>query len=172
DLMQLVGPRVRFYDFESGVKGKPGYRPERDLDEAAVIERWGVPPNMVADILALTGDTSDNVPGVPGIGPKTAAQLIQEYGDLETLLSRASEIKQPKRRETLIENADKARLSKRLVLLDENAPVPVPLDELGLNDLDARRLIAFFKAMEFTTITKRVATDYGIDINEVEADPA
>jgi DNA polymerase I len=172
DLMQLVGPHVRFYDFESGVKGKPGYRPERDLDEAAVIERWGVPPNMVADILALTGDTSDNVPGVPGIGPKTAAQLIQEYGDLETLLSRASEIKQPKRRETLIENADKARLSKRLVLLDENAPVPVPLDELGLNDLDARRLIAFFKAMEFTTITKRVATDYGIDINEVEADPA
>ncbi len=172
DLMQLVGPRIRFFDFESGIKGKPGYRPERDLDEAGVVERWGVPPSMIPDVLALTGDTSDNVPGVPGIGPKTAVQLLEQFGDLETLLARAGEIKQPKRRETLIENADKARLSRQLVLLDDKAPVPVPLDELTLNDLDPRRLIAFFKAMEFTTVTKRVATDYGIDINEVEPDPA
>lgn len=172
DLMQLVSPKIRFFDFESGVKGKPGYRPERDLDEAAVTERWGVPPAKIADMLALMGDTSDNVPGVPGIGQKTAAQLIGEYGDLETLLARAEEIKQPKRREALIANADVARLSKRLVVLDDEAPVPVPLDDLRLGTLDARRLIAFFKAMEFTTVTKRVAADYDVDLNAVEADPA
>ncbi|GGK33687.1 DNA polymerase I [Salinarimonas ramus] len=172
DLMQLVGPKVRFYDFESGVKGKPGYRPERDLDEAAVIERWGVPPKQIADVLALMGDTSDNVPGVPGIGQKTASQLIVEYGDLETLLAKAPEIKQPKRREALIANADVARLSKRLVLLDDEAPTPVPIDDLRVGDLDARRLIAFFKAMEFTTVTKRVAAEYDVDLNTVEPDPA
>ncbi len=171
DLMQLVGPNVRFFDFESGVKGKNGYRAERNLDVAGVIERWGVPPEMIADVLALTGDTSDNIPGVPGIGPKTAVQLLEQFGDLETLLERAGEIKQPKRRETLIENADKARLSKQLVLLDEKAPVPVPLDDLGLAEIDAKKLVAFFKAMEFTTITKRVATEYDIDLNAVEADP-
>ncbi|MGJ3265350.1 MAG: DNA polymerase I [Salinarimonas sp.] len=172
DLMQLVGPKVRFFDFESGIKGKPGYRPERDLDEAAVTERWGVPPKQIADVLALMGDTSDNVPGVPGIGQKTAAQLVSEYGDLETLLARASEIKQPKRRETLIANADVARLSKRLVLLDDAAPMPVPVDDLRLGTFDARRLIAFFKAMEFTTVTKRVAADYDLDLNGVEPDAA
>ena len=90
DLMQLVGPLVCFYDFESGAKGKPGYRPERNLDEAAVTEKWeGLPPEKIGDVLALMGDTSDNVPGVPGIGLKTAAQLIKEFGDLETLLARA-----------------------------------------------------------------------------------
>lgn len=172
DLMQLVSPKIRFFDFESGVKGKPGYRPERDLDEAAVTERWGVPPNRIADVLALMGDTSDNVPGVPGIGQKTAAQLILEFGDLETLLARASEIKQPKRRETLLENADKARLSKRLVDLDENAPMPVPVDDLRLVEFDAKRLIAFFKAMEFTTVTRRVATEYEVDLDAVDPDPA
>ena len=171
DLMQLVGPNVRFFDFESGIKGKAGYRAERNLDVEGVIERWGVPPEKIADVLALTGDTSDNVPGVPGIGPKTAVQLLEQFGDLETLLERAGEIKQPKRRETLIENADKARLSKKLVLLDEKAPVPVPLDDLTLAEIDAQKLIAFFKAMEFTTITKRVATEYDIDLNAVEADP-
>ncbi|TVR08906.1 MAG: DNA polymerase I, partial [Salinarimonadaceae bacterium] len=172
DLMQLVGPNVRFYDFESGIKGKPGYRPERKLDEAGVIERWGVNPSMIADVLALTGDASDNVPGVPGIGPKTAVQLLEEYGDLETLLARAGEIKQPKRRETLIENADKARLSKKLVLLDEAAPVPAPLEDLAMSELDAKKLVAFFKAMEFTTVTKRVAADYGVDLDAVDPDPA
>ena len=90
DLMQLVGPLVCFYDFELGAKGKPGYRPERNLDEAAVMEKWeGLPPEKIGDLLALMGDASDNVPGVPGIGLKTAAQLIKEFGDLETLLERA-----------------------------------------------------------------------------------
>ena len=158
DLMQLVGPKVCFYDFESGSKGKPGYRPERNLDEAAVTEKWeGIPPEKIGDVLALMGDTSDNVPGVPGIGLKTAAQLIKEFGDLETLLERAPEIKQPKRRETLIANAESARLSKKLVTLDCEAPVPVPLDDLRLPEPDPKTLIGFLKAMEFNTLTRRVA---------------
>ncbi|MDQ4135468.1 MAG: DNA polymerase I, partial [Pseudomonadota bacterium] len=164
DLMQLVGPRVRFYDFESGQKGKPGYRPERNLDEAAVTERWeGIPPAKIGDVLALMGDASDNVPGVPGIGMKTAAQLIKEFGDLDTLLARANEIKQPKRRETLIENADKARLSKQLVTLDCKAPLPKALDDLRLQDANPRSLVSFLKALEFSTLTRRVAELYDID---------
>ena len=172
DLMQLVGPLVCFYDFESGAKGKPGYRPERNLDEAAVMEKWeGLPPEKIGDLLALMGDASDNVPGVPGIGLKTAAQLIKEFGDLETLLERAYEIKQPKRRETLIANADMARLSKKLVTLDCEAPLPVPLDALPVPDLDAKALIGFLKAMEFNTITRRVADLYNADSAMIEPDP-
>jgi DNA polymerase I len=171
DLMQLVGPTVCFYDFESGSKGKPGYRPERNLDEAAVTEKWeGIPPEKIGDVLALMGDTSDNVPGVPGIGLKTAAQLIKEYGDLETLLERAPEIKQPKRRETLINNADSARLSKKLVTLDCEAPVPVPLDDLRLPQPDPKTLIGFLKAMEFSTLTRRVAELYEADPAAIEPD--
>src|SRR6185295_2015400 len=110
----------------------PGYRPERRLDEAGVIEYFGVPPNKVIDVQALVGDTSDNVPGVPGIGVKTASALIQEYGDLDTLLARASEIKQPKRRELLTTYAEQARLSKKLVTLDANVRPEVPLAALGM----------------------------------------
>ncbi|MBB5754001.1 DNA polymerase I [Prosthecomicrobium pneumaticum] len=172
DLMQLVTDKVTFYDFESGVKGKPGYRPERRLDRAGVIEKFGVPPEKVTDVQALVGDPTDNVPGVPGIGIKTAAQLITEFGDLETLLSRLSEIKQPKRRETLIENAERARLSKRLVTLDCDMAVGVPLADLALGALDAKRLVAFLKALEFTTLTKRVADAYGVDPAEIEPDAA
>jgi len=172
DLMQLVGPKVCFYDFESGSKGKPGYRPERNLDEAAVIEKWeGIPPEKIGDVLALMGDTSDNVPGVPGIGLKTAAQLIKEYGDLETLLARATEIKQPKRRETLINNAEAARLSKKLVTLDCEAPVPVPLDDLRVPEPDPKTLISFLKAMEFSTLTRRVAELYDADPAAIDPDP-
>ncbi|MGO4526736.1 DNA polymerase I [Microvirga sp. 2MCAF35] len=172
DLMQLVGPKVCFYDFESGSKGKPGYRPERNLDEAAVIEKWeGIPPEKIGDVLALMGDTSDNVPGVPGIGLKTAAQLIKEYGDLETLLERAPEIKQPKRRETLINNAESARLSKKLVTLDCEAPVPVPLDDLRVPEPEPKTLIGFLKAMEFSTLTRRVAELYEADPAAIAPDP-
>ena len=171
DLMQLVGSGITFYDFESGTRGKPGYRPERRLDREGVIEKFGVPPEKVPDVQALVGDPTDNVPGVPGIGIKTAAQLINEYGDLETLLARASEIKQPKRREALIEHAERARISKRLVTLDCNAPVPVPLADLRLAEVDAKRLIAFLKALELNTLTKRVAETYGIDAAEIEPDP-
>lgn len=172
DLMQLVDPLVLFYDFESGSKGKPGYRPERNLDVAAVTEKWeGIPPEKIGDVLALMGDTSDNVPGVPGIGLKTAAQLIKEYGDLDTLLARAGDIKQPKRRETLINNAEAARLSKKLVTLDCEAPLPVPLDALRLPEPDPKALIAFLKAMEFSTLTRRVADLYDVDPTQIEPDP-
>jgi DNA polymerase-1 len=107
---------------------------------------------------------------VPGIGIKTAAQLIVEYGDLETLLLRAGEIKQPKRREALIENAEKARISRQLVLLDDKVDLDVPLDELAVHEPDARKLIAFLKAMEFSTLTRRVAEYSQIDPADIEAD--
>ncbi len=98
---------------------------------------------------ALIGDSTDNVPGVPGIGVKTAAQLIIEYGDLETLLARAGEIKQDKRRQTLIDNAELARISKRLVTLDQNVELDVPVEDLAVHEPDYKNLIAFLKAMEF-----------------------
>ncbi|GJD50216.1 DNA polymerase I [Methylobacterium crusticola] len=173
DLMQLVGDLVRFYDFESGQKGKPGYRPERNLDRAAIVERWeGLGPEQIGDALALIGDTSDNVPGVPGIGLKTAAALLKEFGGLEALLERAAEIKQPKRRETLLANLDQARLSRRLVALDEAVPVPVPLDALGLPRPDPQRLVGFLKAMEFNTLTRRIASMLDVDPEAVRPDPA
>ncbi|MBN8920801.1 MAG: DNA polymerase I, partial [Rhizobiales bacterium] len=171
DLMQMVGDGVTFYDFESGIKGKPGYRPERRLDRAGVIEKFGVPPEKVPDVQALIGDPTDNVPGVPGIGIKTAAQLINEFGDLETLLARVDEIKQPKRRESLIEHTESARISKTLVTLDSGMTVDVPLADLALAEVDAKQLIAFFKAMEFTTLTKRAAEIYSIDAGAIDPDP-
>ncbi len=173
DLMQLVGDLVRFYDFESGQKGKPGYRPERNLDRAAIIERWeGLNPEQIGDALALIGDTSDNVPGVPGIGLKTAAALIKEFGSLEALLEKASTIKQPKRRETLLSHIDQARLSRRLVALDEAVPVPVPLDALALPKPDPERLVGFLKAMEFNTLTRRIAQMLHVDPEAVRPDPS
>ena len=135
-----------------------------------MIEKFGVPPDKVIEVQALIGDSTDNVPGVPGIGVKTAAQLIGEYGDLETLLARAGEIKQEKRRETLIENADKARLSKTLVTLDAHVPLDVPIADLAVHDPDARRLIAFLKAMEFSSLIRRVAEFSGVDPAEIEPD--
>ncbi|BAT59271.1 DNA polymerase I [Variibacter gotjawalensis] len=171
DLMQMVRPGVTFYDFESGIKGKPGYRPERRLDRDGVIEKFGVPPEKVPDVQALIGDPTDNVPGVPGIGIKTASQLINEYGDLESLLARTAEIKQPKRRETLEQNAEAARLSKKLVTLDCNMKVDTPLEDLVVPELDAKHLLGFLKAMEFTAITKRVSDLYEVDASQVEADP-
>ena len=147
DLMQLVTDKVTMYDTMK----------DRRIGIAEVIEKFGVPPEKVVEVQALAGDSTDNVPGVPGIGIKTAAQLIVEYGDLETLLARAGEIKQPKRREALIENAEKARISRQLVLLDDKVKLDVPLDELAVHEPDARKLIAFLKAMEFSTLTRRVA---------------
>lgn len=171
DLMQMVGPKVAMYDPASGESGGRGARPERRIGVGEVLEYFGVPPEKVTDVQALAGDSTDNVPGVPGIGIKTAAQLIGEYGDLETLLARAGEIKQPKRRESLLTNAEAARISKTLVTLVRDVSVEVPLEDLVLEAPDARRLIAFLKAMEFTTITRRVAEAYGVEAAEVEADP-
>jgi len=160
DLMQLVNDRVVMYDTMK----------ERRIGTAEVVEKFGVPPDKVIEVQALIGDSTDNVPGVPGIGVKTAAQLIGEYGDLETLLARVSEIKQLKRREALIENADKARLSKTLVTLDAHVPLDVPLADIAVHDLDSKRLIAFFKAMEFNSLTRRVAEFSGADPAEIEPD--
>jgi DNA polymerase I len=160
DLMQLVTAQVTMYDTMK----------DRRIGIAEVIEKFGVPPEKVVEVQALAGDSTDNVPGVPGIGVKTAAQLIVEYGDLETLLARASEIKQPKRREALIENAEKARISRKLVLLDDKVALDVPLGELAVQEPDARKLIAFLKAMEFATLTRRVAEYAHIDPADVEAD--
>ena len=159
DLMQLVGPHVIMLDT---MKNKRIAEPE-------VMEKFGVTPDKVVDVQSLAGDSVDNVPGVPGIGVKTAAQLINEYGDLETLLSRASEIKQTKRRENLIEFADQARISRRLVELDCNTPVEVPLSYAAVRKLDGEKALAFLKAMEFTTLTRRVAETAGKDAGEVPA---
>jgi len=160
DLMQLVTDKVLMYDTMK----------DRRIGIPEVIEKFGVPPEKVVEVQALAGDSTDNVPGVPGIGVKTAAQLIVEYGDLEQLLFRATEIKQPKRREALIENAEKARISRKLVLLDDKVDLEVPLDELAVHEPDARKLIAFLKAMEFSTLTKRVAEYSQIDPSDVTAD--
>src|SRR4029079_19232283 len=139
------------------------------IGEAEVMEKFGVGPDRVVDVQALAGDSTDNVPGVPGIGVKTASQLINEFGDLETLLARASEIKQEKRRQTLIDNAEMARISKRLVTLDQHVPLEVPVEDLAVHQPDYKHLIAFLKAMEFSTLTRRVAEKSGIEANEIEA---
>ncbi|MCW1995876.1 DNA polymerase I [Bradyrhizobium diazoefficiens] len=162
DLMQLVNDRITMYDTMK----------DRRIGIPEVIEKFGVPPEKVVEVQALAGDSTDNVPGVPGIGIKTAAQLIVEYGDLEQLLFRATEIKQPKRREALIENAEKARISRKLVLLDDKVELEVPLDDLAVHEPDARKLIAFLKAMEFSTLTRRVADYSQIDPANVDADVA
>src|SRR6267154_1952977 len=160
DLMQLVNDCVTMYDTMK----------DRRIGIPEVIEKFGVPPEKVVEVQALAGDSTDNVPGVPGIGVKTAAQLIVEYGDLETLLLRAGEIKQPKRREALIENAEKARISRQLVLLDDKVALDVPLDDLAVHEPDARKLIAFLKAMEVSTLTRRVAEYSQIDPSNVAPD--
>jgi DNA polymerase-1 len=136
-----------------------------------VIEKFGVPPEKVADVQALAGDSVDNVPGVPGIGIKTAAQLINEFGDLETLLARAGEIKQPKRREALMAFADQARVSKKLVQLECGVPLRHPIEDLGLHEPDPRRLVAFLRAMEFNALLRRVAASYDLDTSEIDPDP-
>src|SRR3981081_1054922 len=161
DLMQLVNDCVIMYDTMK----------DRRIGVPEVVEKFGVPPNKVIEVQALIGDSTDNVPGVPGIGVKTAAQLICEYGDLETLLARAGEIKQEKRRQTLIDNADKARLSKQLVTLDQNVALDVPVGDLAVHDPDYKKLVAFLKAMEFNTLTRRVAEFSGVDAGEIEPDP-
>ncbi len=153
DLMQLVGGGVEMLD---AMKNKR-------IDRDGVVEKFGVGPERVVDVQALAGDSVDNVPGAPGIGVKTAALLINEYGDLETLLDRAEEIKQPKRRQTLIEKRDQIELSKKLVQLDENTPLDFTLDDLEVKDPDAETLMKFLAEMEFRTLTKRIADKLGVE---------
>jgi DNA polymerase-1 len=158
DLMQIVRPGIVMYDT---MKNKV-------IDEAGVVEKFGVPPEKVVDVQALIGDTSDNVPGVPGIGVKTAALLINEYGDLDTLLARAEEIKQQKRRENLITFADQARLSRTLVTLDINVALDVELAETAVHQPDTEALTAFMRQMEFSTLLRRVAEGLGAPLPEVD----
>ncbi|MEO9572813.1 MAG: DNA polymerase I [Tateyamaria sp.] len=158
DLMQLVGDGVEMLD---AMKNKR-------IDRDGVFEKFGVFPERVVDVQALAGDSVDNVPGAPGIGIKTAALLINEYGDLDALLERAGEIKQPKRRETLIDNADQIRLSRKLVLLDENTPLDFTIDDLEVRDPHPDQLLPFLAEMEFRTLTKRIATQLGVEEPEIK----
>lgn len=151
DLMQLVGNGVRMFD---PMKNKY-------MGEDEVMEKFGVTPDKVVDVQALAGDSVDNVPGVPGIGLKTAALLINEYGDLETLLARAGEIKQPKRRESLIEHADKARISKKLVALDANVAPPLPIDDLKVSAPDKDTLFGFLTEQGFRSVLTRMEKQFG-----------
>ncbi len=160
DLMQLVTDGVIMFDTMK----------DKKIGRAEVMEKFGVPPDKVIEVQALIGDSTDNVPGVPGIGVKTAAQLIGEYGDLETLLQRAPEIKQDKRRQSLIDNAEKARLSKKLVTLDDQVKLNVPIGDLAVHEPDYKRLIAFLKAMEFNALMRRVAEYSGAEAGEIEAE--
>ncbi len=146
DLMQLVAPGVAMWDPMKS----------REIGPAEVMERFGVGPDLVQDCLALAGDSSDNVPGVPGIGVKTAAQLLNAFGSLDELLASASTIKQPKRRQALIDFAEQARLSKRLVALRHDAPLPVELDGTVRQPLDGQTLLAFLQANDFRALIGRI----------------
>ena len=161
DLMQLVTSQVSMYD---GMKDKQISIPE-------VIEKWGVPPEKMIDLQSLTGDSTDNVPGIPGIGPKTAAQLLEEFGDLDTLLARASEIKQTKRRENIIAYADQTKIARQLVTLKTDVPMEIDLDGLMLEPQDGPKLIGFLKAMELTSLTRRVAEATDTVAAEIEPVP-
>ncbi|MBI3672897.1 MAG: DNA polymerase I, partial [Rhizobiales bacterium] len=161
DLMQLVRPGVALYDTMK----------DKEIGEAEVLEKFGVPPNKVIEVQALSGDSVDNIPGVPGIGIKTGAQLINEYGDLETLLSRAPEIKQQKRRENLIEFAEQARLSKKLVTLDDHVPVEHDVGSFAVDQPRAQQLIGFLKTLEFSSFTKKVAGELDADMAAIDPVP-
>ena len=159
DLMQLVSDKVSLLDT---MKNKR-------ISFEEVMEKFGVAPDKVIDVQSLAGDSVDNVPGAPGIGVKTAAQLINEYGDVLSLLERAEEIKQPKRRQTLIDHADNIRISRELVTLKTDVPVDIQLDALKVSDPDPNTLIAFLEEMEFRTITRRVKEQFEA---EGEIEPA
>ena len=156
DLMQLVSKEVRLYD---PMKNKL-------IGEKEVLDKFGVKPNQVIDVQSLAGDSSDNIPGVPGIGIKTAAELINKYKNLDKLLERADEIKQNKRRETLIENKDKAILSKKLVTLKDDVPVKEKLSDFILKDIKKENLFNFLREMEFNRLLSQAISFYGESQND------
>ncbi|MEL7415905.1 MAG: 5'-3' exonuclease H3TH domain-containing protein, partial [Pseudomonadota bacterium] len=153
DLMQLVGGGVEMVD---------GMKAQR-IGIEEVEAKFGVGPEKVVDVQALAGDSVDNVPGAPGIGIKTAALLIQEYGDVETLLERAEEIKQPKRRQSLIDNAEQIRVSKRLVTLAQDVPYEVGFEEMEVREPEPEKVVGFLQSMEFRTLTNRIAEKLGVE---------
>ena len=159
DLMQLVGNGVEMYD---AMKNKR-------IGSEQVVEKFGVGPNRVIDVQSLAGDSVDNVPGAPGIGIKTAALLINEYGDLDSLLERASEIKQPKRRETLIDNADQIRTSRDLVTLKTDMKMDCDLDDFAVHAPDPEVMLKFLSEMEFRTMSTRIANKFGVSAPEIKA---
>ncbi len=161
DLMQLVGDQVSMLDTMKNLR----------IGREQVFDKFGVRPEKVVDVQALCGDSVDNVPGAPGIGVKTAALLINEYGDLDTLLSRAGEIKQEKRRQTLIDFADQVRLSRELVKLTCDAPLPCPIDDLKVADPDGPTISEFLARMEFNTLARRVEAACGAPAPAAAARP-
>jgi len=161
DLMQMVGPKIKMFD---AMKNK-------EIGPAEVVEKFGVGPDKVIDVQALAGDSADNVPGVPGIGVKTAAQLIGEYGDLDGVLANAENIKQPKRREALIENADKARISRELVTLKDDVPVDVPLGDLVAKPVEPEVLLRFLQEQAFKSLITRMESKYGVTAPPADESP-
>ena len=162
DLMQLISERISMWD---PIKQKP-------IGAAEVREKFGVGPEKVVEVQALIGDSTDNVPGVPGIGPKTAAELINTYGTLESVLAHAPDIKQQKRRESLIEHAENARLSKKLVQLDDHVPLTASLDDLAVKPLDRGKLTHFLREQGFRTLLNRVESKLGNAAVAVQAEAA
>ena len=159
DLMQLVSDNVSMLDT---MKNKIVQKEE-------VYEKFGVYPEKVIDVQSLAGDSVDNIPGVPGIGIKTAALLINEYGNLDGLFKNSEKIKQKKRRENIIEFEEQAYLSKKLVTLRDDVPLPIPIQETTLKDIDANKLISFLKEMEFRTLTDKKSKELSIDSDTIEA---
>ncbi|CAM9738250.1 unnamed protein product [Phaeothamnion confervicola] len=154
DLMQLVGDGVDMLDPMKNIHIGPDQ----------VFEKFGVGPDRVVDVQSLAGDSSDNVPGIPGIGVKTAAQLIQEYGDLDTLLARAGEIKQPRRRESLLEHAEMARISRDLVRLRDDVESDIHIDSMTIRHPDAAQLLGFLTDMEFGTLARRIGAEMRVEV--------
>ena len=163
DLMQLVeDPDVMLLD----------HFKNREIGADGVCEKFGVGPDKVIDVQALAGDSSDNVPGVPGIGVKTAAQLINEYGDLDSVLARAEEIKQPKRRQNLLDHADMARISRQLVTLKQDVPNVEPLENLTKREVEPDTLMAFLKEQGFNSAIQRIGSQLGLDADAGGGEPA
>ncbi len=160
DLMQLVKEDVSMLDTMKN----------RLIQKNEVIEKFGVEPKKVIDVQSLAGDSIDNIPGVPGIGIKTAALLINEYDNLDNLLEKASNIKQNKRRESLIEFADQARLSRELVTLKEDVKLPIPIKDIEIQSFDPKKLISFLKGMEFKTLTEKKAREFNLKLEDIETE--
>jgi DNA polymerase-1 len=160
DLMQLVKEDVSMLDTMKN----------RLIKKNEVIEKFGVEPDRVIDVQSLAGDSVDNIPGVPGIGIKTASLLINEYDNLDNLLEKASNIKQNKRRESIIEFADQARLSRKLVTLKEDVELPIPIKNIKIQSINPEKLISFLKGMEFKTLTEKKAREFNLNLDEIKTE--
>ena len=161
DLMQIVGGKIKMFDAMKNI----------EIGPSQVREKFGVGPEKVIDVQALAGDPSDNVPGVAGIGIKTAAQLIEEFGDLDGVLKHAEDIKQPKRRQALIEQADLARISRELVTLRQDVPVEVELESFARKEQDPGRLLTFLKRQNFKSIVSKIESKTGVKVPETLPNP-